>query len=111
MKMPKKAKGIIWISILSVILVFTLAFVLVTSYFANQGEFVIKYYVVKHNYNTYLDTYEFSYTTDPAFAKLFYDYNSAKNYIDDHNLINHEVAVLIVTQQDPSKVEVIAYDK
>lgn len=111
MKMPKKAKGIIWISILSVILVFTLLFVIVTSYFAKQGKYIIKYYAITYNYNTYLDEYAFSYTTDPAFAKLFYDYNSAKSYIDDHNLVNHEVAVLIVTQQEPSKVEVIAYDK
>lgn len=111
MKMPKKAKGIIWMSIITVIFVFTLLFVIVTSYFANQGEFIVKYYAIKYNYNTYLDEYAFSYTTDPAFAKLFYDYNSAKSYIDSHNLVNHEVAVLIVTQQEPSKVEVIAYDK
>ena len=110
MKMPKKAKGIIWMSIITMIFIFTLLFVIVTSYFANQGEFVVKYYAIKYNY-VYLDTYSISYTTDMMLAKLFVDYNSAREYVEEHNLQNHEIVQLVVHQQDVSKAEVIAYDK
>jgi hypothetical protein len=94
MKLEKKAKGIIWISILSMFLICVLAFVIFTTAYANQYEYIKHYYAIKYNYEYY----------------LFETYEDARNQLELLDLDNAEIVKIVLHEMDVPKYEVKNYE-